>query len=315
MNTMLLPLALLMAGWTVPAFAGVDPGLLALVVSDARALAGIQVDQAQSTPIVQSLLAKIQLDPGPSKAMAAIGFDPRRDLKELLLVSLGAGAYTQGGSGILLLLGRGSFHPLKIAAAGASAGSAVSTYRGVVLIESKGNGSGTGVSGSVAFLDASTMVAGDAAEVKAAIDRHASGAVYSGDLAAPAREISAGNDAWLVVLTPPAGTPAAAALSATGSSPFLIVLQSALQISAGLKLTPAVATISADIVARSPQDAQSMVDLLKFAIQVAQGKSLTDAARVTAAGSTMYLVISGPERELERLLLATGGPAPGGLAK
>lgn len=103
--------------------------------------------------------------------------------------------------------------------------------------------------------------------------------------------------------------------------PFANVLQSALQLSAGLKLTPAAVTLSADVVARTPQDAQAMVDVLKFAIQMVQNNqpqgrggpsapALADAARVTAAGSTMHLVLSVPERELERFFVAPGVSAP-----
>jgi hypothetical protein len=294
--------------------AGIDPALLALAAPDAGTLAGIQVIQAQSTPLGQALISQIQLDPGANRAMAAIGFDPRRDLREIL-VTFGA-----AGSGNLMSLGRGSFHPDKFAAAAASSGAALSTYRGVQIIEAKGTGQGTGAdpSGSMAFLDASTMLAGNTASLKAALDRHAAGAGFSGPLADRARQIAAANDVWLVTLPPPPGSPPAAALGAQ-LGPLGNLLQTALQLSAGLKFTATDVTLSADVLTRSPQDAQSLVDVLKFAVQMLQpnrppggnapaGPSLADTARISTAGSTLHLVVSVPQQQLQQFFFPAANP-------
>jgi hypothetical protein len=302
--------ALLATALSVPMLAaGIDPALLALAAPDARMLAGIQVSQAQATALGQALMAQIQLDPSTNKAMAAAGFDPRRDLREIL-VTIGA-----EGSGNVMLLGRGSFHPDKIAAAGASAGATSSTYRGVPLLEAKTEAKR---GGSIAFLDASTMLAGDTASLKTAIDRHAAGAPFSGPLADRARQIAAANDVWMVTLPPPPGSPPAAALG-TQFGPLGNVLQAALQLSAGLKFTATDVTLSADVLTRSPQDAQSMVDVLKFAVQMMQsnrppggdapaGPSLADAARISTAGSTMHLVVSVPQQQLQQLFFPAANP-------
>jgi hypothetical protein len=300
--------------------AGVDPALLALIAPDAKTLAGMQVSQAQSTPIGQALMAQIQLDPSANNALAAAGFDPRRDLREIL-ATFGA------NSNSAILYGRGSFHPDKIAAAAVSAGAVLSTYRGIQLIDGKASGQGRGASpspaGSVAFLDASTVLAGDTVSVKAAIDRHAAHTVFSGPLADRARLISAANDAWMVTqapaaLAPSPGAPPSAALGAQ-LGPFGNLLQAALQLSAGLKFTATQVTLSADVLTRSPQDAQSMGDVLKFAVQMLQsnrssgapsGPSLADAAQISTAGSTMHVVVSVPEQQLEQLFLPRSGAPP-----
>lgn len=175
MKSALLTVALFVPLSLTMLAAGVDPALLALAPPDARVLAGAQVNQIQSTPLGQTLISRIQLDPSANKAMAAAGFDLRRDLREIL-VTVRAEA-----SDNLMLFGRGSFHPDKIAATGTSAGAVASSYRGVALLEVrseakpevKGSGSAPSPAGSIAFLDSSTMLAGDTASVKAAIDRHA----------------------------------------------------------------------------------------------------------------------------------------------
>lgn len=307
---------LLTAGLSATAMgAGIDPALLALAGPDSRTLVGVQMVQAQATPIGQALIGQLQFDRSTSRALAAAGFDPRRDLREVLLTANGAAG--TNGLGGLLLLGRGSFHPDKIVAAAAAAGAVSSQYRGVALIEGKGIGLGgiSGMSGAIALPDAVTMLVGETALVKAAIDRQTAHTAFSGALAAPARQISAANDAWVVTLAPPAAS--SAALSAQ-LGPFRNILQAALQLSAGLKLEATQATLSADVLMRSPQDAQSMADVLKFAIQMLQANAaqgqrgpvnpeLADGAQITANGSTMHLVLSVPEKELEQMFLP---PAP-----
>jgi hypothetical protein len=299
--------------------ANIDPILLALAAPDSRTLAGVQVAQAQATPIGQALMGQLQFDQSTNRALAAAGFDPRRDLREVLLTANSSAA--ANGLGGLTLLGRGAFHPEKIVAAAAAAGATSAAYHGVALIEAKsGQGGGTALSGALAFLDASTMLAGDTVSVKAAIDRRAAHASFSGALADSARQVAASNDVWLVTQAPPAS--ASAALSSQ-LGPFGNILQAAVQLSAGLKLAADRVTLSADMVMRSPQDAQSMADVLKFAIQMAQSNAaqgqqgpvdpaLADGAQISASGATMHLVLAVPEKQLEQLFLPS--PAPKKLA-
>jgi hypothetical protein len=287
------------------ALAGVDPALLALVPPDAKMLMGIQVSQTQASPFGQYLLSQdvlSQLDRSTNQILTEAGFDPRRDLREILAAS------GDGVSG--LLLGRGAFQPAKISKAAVTAGAVSSRYRGVDLLSSTGSGKSK-IAGSMAFLDASTLVAGDTDAVKALIDRHASGTVFAGALADKARQISSLNDAWLASLTPPAALTGGAAAGAPQNSqlgPVQNLLQSALQFSAGLKFAATQATLSAEVVARSAQDAQSMADVLKFLTgmlqqanpNAAKTPSLADAAKIYVSGSAMHLVLSVPEQQLEQ---------------
>jgi hypothetical protein len=290
------------------ALAGVDPALLALVMPDAKMLVGIQVNQAQSSPLGQYLLAQIQLDRNTNQVMSAAGFDPRRDLREILAAS------GDGLSG--LLLGRGSFQPAKIAKAAVLAGAVSSTYRGAEILTLNGNGKNK-VAGSIAFLDASTVVAGDTDAVKGVIDRRAAGTVLSGQLADRARQISSANDAWVATLTPPAALSSAAQIAQLG--PFQNLIQSAVQLSAGIKFAATQVTLSAEVVARSAPDAQAMADVLKFLAGMlqasrsqdpnpAKGPSLSDAAQISSSGSVMHLVISVPEQQMEQLILPDSKP-------
>jgi hypothetical protein len=290
------------------ALAGVDPALLALVSPDAKMLIGIQVNQAQASPFGQYLLSQVQLDRNTNRVMIAAGFDPRRDLREILAAS------GDGWNG--LLLGRGSFQPAKISKAAVLAGAASSTYRGNEVLTLSGTGKNK-PAGSIAFLDASTVAAGDTDAVKAVIDRRAAGAIFSGQLSDRARQISSANDAWLATLTPPAALSSAAQNTQLG--PFQNLIQSALQLSAGLKFAATQVTLSAEVVARSAQDAQSMADVLKFLAgmlqasrsqdpNAAKGPQLADAAQISSSGSVMHLVISVPEQQMEQLFVPDSKP-------
>ncbi len=291
------------------ALAGVDPALLALVSPDAKMLIGIQVSQTQTSPFGQYLLSQIQLDRNTNQVMTAAGFDPRRDLREILAAS------GDGQSG--LMLGRGSFQPGKIAKAAVLAGAASSKYRGTEILTLSGIGKSR-AAGSIAFLDASTVAAGDTDNVKAVIDRRAANTVFSGQLAHRAREISVANDAWLATLAPPAALSSAAQSAQLGVLESL--LQSALQVSAGAKFAATQVTVSAEVVTRSPQDAQSMADLLRFAAGMLQqanrsdpnapkGPALADAAQISSTGAAMHVVISLPEQQLEKFFLPDSKPA------
>lgn len=284
-------------------FAGVDPSLLSLVMPDAKVLFGVQVDQAQASPFGQYILSEFNNGADFDKLIAVTGFDPRRDLHEVL------GATVDGQNG--LILGRGLFLPARIGAAAVLAGATSTSYQGIEILTGPGQ-----ASESFAFLDSSTVVFGQKAAVTAAIDRKATGTRFSGDLADKAKAVSASNDAWFATLTPPGSfIPGAVAQSFNQ-----IPLQAALQASGGVKFATTGVTVSAEVLARSSQDAQSMVDVGKFLASLVQMNrdknpgarkiaTLADAAMFNATGSVATLTVTLPEQQVEELLMP---PAPAG---
>src|SRR3954465_15047244 len=89
------PLTTLLSG-LLPANAA-DPQLLNLVMPDAKVLAGVNVDQAKTSPFGQYVLNQIQLHDTPlTELTTATGFDPTRDVHELL-VGTSSGAGQQSG--------------------------------------------------------------------------------------------------------------------------------------------------------------------------------------------------------------------------
>src|SRR5215467_5914381 len=67
-----------------------DSQLLNLVMPDANALAGVNVDQAKTSPFGQYVLSQVQSQSQDmQKLITLTGFDPTRDVHELLAVSNG----------------------------------------------------------------------------------------------------------------------------------------------------------------------------------------------------------------------------------
>ncbi|MDP2999512.1 MAG: hypothetical protein Q8N47_18630, partial [Bryobacterales bacterium] len=158
---------LILAVAAVP-MAAVDPALMKLVPPDATVVAGVNVEQARITPFGQFVLKQMPLDDeGFRKMMEATGFDPRRDLREILVASKGGqpSRHIQG-----IVMATGSFDPARILAAAKVAGVTATDYAGVEILSSKES-----PNGGFAFLDRSLAIAGETEQVKAAIDRYKKG--------------------------------------------------------------------------------------------------------------------------------------------
>ncbi len=155
--------------------ASVDSTLAALMPPDATMLAGVRMEAVRSTPLYKKLLANQSLQQLDDFARET-GFDPRRDVRELLAGSNGKD---------LVIAARGTFPEHNFE------GLTKQTYKRYTLYV-RGQG-------GVALIDGSTAVAGTLPAVKAALDRHHSGdRARPDDLLARARQIPAQNQTWSV---------------------------------------------------------------------------------------------------------------------
>jgi hypothetical protein len=91
---MRLPLLAAATVLTSSVFAA-DPGLVSLAMPDAQFMAGVNVAQAMLSPLGQFLLTQPgQLaEAGLPKLIETTGFDPRRDLREVLGSFSGSGHF------------------------------------------------------------------------------------------------------------------------------------------------------------------------------------------------------------------------------
>jgi hypothetical protein len=203
--------AQLLTATLITTFSGVlsaaDPLLLNLVMPDAKVVAGVNVQQAKGTQFGQYILNQMQTtDAHMQELVALTGFDPRRDVTELLVASNAAPAADHEPNKVGLALARGTFDVAMITAAATQHGAVTELYNNVTIIEDPKQ------EGGIAFLNSTTVAAGDIASVKGAIDRQTMAQPLPAGVLVKINQWSTSQDAWGVSTVPPmsmAGTPKA----------------------------------------------------------------------------------------------------------
>ena len=291
---------------TAGSCAAVDAGLLDLVMPDAKVVSGIHVDHTKATPFGRYVLSRMQSDDqGLQKFMDQTGFDPRRDLNEILVASTG----TEGNSQTLIV-GQGVFDAARMTSAAKQAGVALTRYHGVDILQHNEHDR----SGGIALLDSGTALIGDLASVQAAIDRRHNGSAPPVALAEKVRKVSMNNDVWFLTIGPPSQF-----LNGKIADPNLNgamkgdMLQSVEEASGGLRFGAANVNLTAEVVARSEKDASALADVIRFFAGMLQmnrpsgpatGKpiSLLDSLQLSAEANIMKLSLAMPEDQLEKIL-------------
>lgn len=273
-----------------------DPGLISLAMPDARAMAGINVEQVRLSLFGQYLMAQMaEREAGLQVLIDATGFDPRRDLREILVVWNSAAG---GKSGVIMA--RGTFDVDRIVEAALSQGQTVETYKGVEIVGSP--------NGSLAFLDSTLVISGPGVSLRAAIDRRSAAVGIGADLAAQVNQLSTTEDAWFVTLVPPAH------LQEVGAT-----LNKVQQASGGVKFGANV-VVTAQTVSQTDKDATALAETLKMLANMAQmsapkglaapGAALLQNMSVAAAGATTTLSLSVPEQQIEQIIKASQAGRP-----
>lgn len=301
--------ALILSGG-LSVFGAVDPALLALVPPGAKLVSGIQLDQARSSEFGRYLLNRI--DSGDARfeqLTEETGFDPRHDLNELLFATSGPGS--DNTQPTFVILARGSFDQNRIEAKAKGKGAVVESYQGVrLIINNRGDHQGT----AVAFLGGGIAVMGDRATLRQLVAGRVNPTVLDPALQDQVVKVSAGNDAWFASLVP--GSYLAHHLEHETSQPMqhAQALQSILESSGGVHFGDVV-EFSLDASTRSPQDAVSLADVLRFGASMVQMQrqndpraaivaSAVDKMSITNSGPTLHATFSMTEKELEELVAA-----------
>jgi hypothetical protein len=291
------------------AFAGVDPVLLNLVMPDAKVLSGIQVDQSVASPFGQYLLSQMQSnDSGFLQFVAATGFDPTRDLTQMLAAT----GDTAANPNDVVLLGRGSFLVPQITAAVTANGGTVTPYGGFSVLTGPQAKSSVG---AIVFLNTTTTAIGSLPAVEAAIDRWNAHATYAGSLATSAQTVSGANSAWFTTQTPLSDFLSGKLPGSASGLSQSTLFQSVTAASGGINFGVNSIVVTADALTTSPQNAQALVDVLKFLVSMVSTNNpsqpvttLADAATFTANGATTHLSLSISEQQAEQLFMTSASP-------
>lgn len=294
-------------------FAGVDQGLLDLVPSGAKVVAGVQLDKSRVSPLGQYLLTQMRSDePGMQKLIDETGFDPRRDLQELLIAT--TGPQRQGRHSSVTIIARGVFDPAHIKAAVLSKGGHFETVNNVAILNGDGDGSS-----AVAILDETLAIAGSRSTVRSIVLNRNAPSAIDAQLSQNIASASRANEAWFASIMPGSQLPGRATVRSSGQQIDSAAIQSILQSSGGLHFGGNSVAVSFDAQTRSAKDAQSLSDVFRFFASMIQmqhenqreaallGPSL-NAMKLTTSGPNVHLAMSVPEKTVEQLMAQSKRP-------
>ena len=290
------------------ALSAADPQLLNLVMPDAKVLAGVNVEQAKGTQLGQFVLNQLQTHDAQMQQLVALtGFDPRRDVSELLVASDGVAGSKQG-----LALARGNFDIAKITAAATVAGAATEVYNGFTILEDPKN-----KEAGIAFLDPTKVAAGDIASVKGAIDRLKTPQPLPVAVTDKVNQWSLSQDAWGITTVPPDSLVPAG----QGTQNPMFNVGKSVQAAAGGVKFGALVVFSGEAQCDTAENAKTLGDMIQLLINMAQmqanldptAAALIKSVTVTASGNLMKIQASLPEDVFQQLLQAHKKPGTNGM--
>ncbi|MBC8165375.1 MAG: hypothetical protein H7Y20_05835 [Bryobacteraceae bacterium] len=280
----------------IPAFSA-DGQLINLVPAEAAVIGGIHVDRTAGSQFGQFVLSHVKgTDKDFEEFVSTTGFDPRRDVREIVFASL-ADAHAPG-----LVLARGVFNgPQILAAAKAKSGGTSSIYKGVNLLDSPQGKTMR----SLGFIDGSLAIAGDSVLVRATIDRR-NGTPVNSALVTKALNLSNSYDAWMAtsgVFRSPVTVPA----PGKGLS-----IEGIVSTSGGLTFD-SIIRFTGEAVTRSDKDALALVDVIRFLSSMVQMNSgnqpggprlqpLFESLQARADANVVKLSFAIAQADLERMM-------------
>lgn len=302
--------------------AAADPLLLNRVSPQTKVLAGADVSRFTASLFGRSLLSQLQTsEPQFAALTKMVGFDPFRDLQEIVVASPGDAKDNRG-----LLLMRGIFDPSRIQDLAKQSSAMVESYKGVPVMHDKQK-----TDPWFAFVDSTTAALGDAQSVREMIDRGTAGSGPDPRLVSRANETAARYDFWIVSMVP------ATNLSGNVSNPQLNgimqgdIVRNVVETAGGIKFGPDI-VIGGQAVTRSDKDAAALADVFKFFIGIVQMSAQKNPAAASSMaflqrmslkteGNVFSVSLTIPEAELQKLIRqgtavareqagATSRPAP-----
>ncbi len=315
-------LAVVMAASLAPA---ADQSLLNMVMPEAKILVGVDVDHARDTVFGKFFLSQLTKDePGLAKMTEATGFNPRRDLHEIIVASIDDAAAGSKVPSNGLVLMRGNFDRDRISTLIKTMGMGNPlTYLGQEVFTTtnpKDNG-------GFAILDKTTAILGNIGSVKSALERRKNGKSIDAKLTAKIQKLSASNDIWMMSSMPVSDIASRIPGPTQGKNGMLNgdAMKNIQQASAGLKFTPSDVRVTAEAVAGSAKDAGALADVVRFIsgmVQLGRDKDdaspfadIIDSLQVKTEGNVFRLNITIPQDQLQQMWDKTPAKKSGAVRK
>ena len=268
-------LSLLVIGQSMPAFADT---LTDLLPSETKVVFGIRVHNIAFSPLVKSLASQANGMTGDwMKLIPSIGFDPLRDIDEVLIATAG-----EGKTAPTLLIAAGRFDVAKL-------GEHARLYRNVPMLGGEKEGDGV-----IALLSPELALAGDQAMVRAAIDHRDGGTKIDRALNDRITSLRQRYDVWGLGDHPGAF---AQQLGDAKGLESVDRFQFGMQLTSGLELSGEVHVASAEEAEKLNQSLQLMAMMLK-------SQQTSDGAKfdLQVDGGTLKFAVSIPDAELKKMM-------------
>jgi hypothetical protein len=267
--------------WAVAAAVASDAPLSELAPPGTKVAVGINVRGVLDSPAVKELRKAFaaqekDLVSGMGSNLHLPGFDPLKDVDQIWIL-----ATTVADKAPLLVIVRGRFDAEQLA-------SGAKRYKGIPVIEG-----GVGTGAAIGLLGSETAIAGETAQVQAAIDRLGSGAQLEAELKTRMDAAAASYDIWGIGDVPD-GMP----IPTTGTPPGSISID---RFMFGLAMRQG-ETLTAEIHARSTEDAAKMMAYLSM-IQAAwkeQNKDSASTLDVQSDNGTFRISMTVPDEEVRK---------------
>lgn len=304
------PASLLFVAMSVSASAAVDSGLLALVPSGSKIITGIDLQRARSSDFGQYLLRRINAEDQDFQQLAQqTGFDPRRDLQDLVFASAEPSVDRKNPQ--FAILARGNFDEDRIGAAAKAKGAVAQTYQEVELFVNASKHEQT----AFAFPEVGVFVFGDIGTVQQIIANRSNPTTLDPALQQLVSGAGADNDAWFASLLGGNYLNHHVNSNATQTDRIPIqALQSITESSGGVRFGSEI-QLSLSAITRSQKDAGALADVVRFLANMiqmqAQKPQMSQQANllvpalsnmdVKIDGNSVHLAVSLPEKGLEQL--------------
>ena len=266
-------------------FGAVDKELLALAPADTTALASIDVVRARNSKFGQYMLSRMGADDSNlQQFIRQTGFDPRKDLEDIVFASSAASRSGDGGNG--LVLARGTFDVSQIEAAAKLHGATVETYHGhYIFVQSHKGEKPSGL----AFPLPEVAVIGNLDLIRQALDRSGP-AILDGELQRQIDKVAVDHDAWFASSVGPGILANHLMLEANGQDQPAKALQAVLRSAGGLRFGDLM-EVNFWAVTRSAQDAASLRDVIRFFASMLQMQREKDQRASIVASSLDNMVL------------------------
>src|SRR5215831_11052525 len=262
---------------------------------DTKIVFGVSVRNLIDSPLLSGAFADAKLSATPFfKGTPLEGLDPFKDIDDLIVASTG-----EGEKAPTLLVLRGRFPPAIIP-------TGATNYHGVLLVDSKSP------AGSFALLDSDTMIGGDLALVRAAIDRRGGTATIAPALLGRIESYDGRYDIWAV------GDVPKGLQSSAASSPEMKAID---RFEFGASLRKGLEVVG-EVHVRTSKDVEKLMQTIKLlelmmAMQPKGAASNGTKFDLTAHDNTIKLALFVPEEELKKAskqLMSTAVAAATGAA-